>query len=278
MSGFTKLFSSIVTSTVWCEDYPTRLVWIAMLATADSNGVVTATIPGFARIAGVSTDEMRKAFTTLTSPDPESRSKELDGRRIIVLDNGDWQLVNYAKYRAARDQDVRRLQNREAQARYRENHVSKSKQTSADVIKVSHGQPRSAQEEVEVEVDGEAETKTQKSKKSKSCVQDTPRPPTFTPPTPDQIAAYCLEHNISIDRQRFIDHYTANGWKVGRNPMRDWEAAIRNWYRNDKTNSTGGIHATIRPQQPIGRSETNAKFAEIDASAPMLNLQNADGV
>lgn len=58
----------------------------------------------------------------------------------------------------------------------------------------------------------------------------------FTPPTPEQLSDYCIEAGISIDRDRFLDHYAANGWKVGgRAPMRDWRAAVRNWAKNDSS-------------------------------------------
>lgn len=55
----------------------------------------------------------------------------------------------------------------------------------------------------------------------------------FSPPTLEEVRAYCLEKNINVDPERFIDHYTSNGWKVGRNPMKDWKAAVRNWGRSD---------------------------------------------
>ena len=54
----------------------------------------------------------------------------------------------------------------------------------------------------------------------------------FTPPTKEEIAAYCLEKDLHIDVDYFIDYYTANGWKVGKNPMKDWKATVRTWERN----------------------------------------------
>lgn len=57
----------------------------------------------------------------------------------------------------------------------------------------------------------------------------------FAPPTFEEVKAYCSERNNSVDAQRFIDYYTSNGWKVGKNPMKDWKAAVRNWERADKT-------------------------------------------
>lgn len=54
----------------------------------------------------------------------------------------------------------------------------------------------------------------------------------FIPPTLDEVVAYCLERNNQVDAHKFIDYYTANGWRVGRNKMIDWKAAIRTWERN----------------------------------------------
>ena len=64
------------------------------------------------------------------------------------------------------------------------------------------------------------------------------RAPRFTPPTLENVKAYCQERCNNVDAQRFVDHYTANGWKVGKNPMKDWKAAVRTWEkRNDSPKS-----------------------------------------
>lgn len=55
----------------------------------------------------------------------------------------------------------------------------------------------------------------------------------FKKPTVDEVAQYCQERKNSVNPQHFIDHYEANGWKVGKNPMKDWRAAVRTWERND---------------------------------------------
>lgn len=54
----------------------------------------------------------------------------------------------------------------------------------------------------------------------------------FTPPTLEEVQAYCIERNNNVDPQRFIDYYTSNGWQVGKNKMKDWRAAVRTWERN----------------------------------------------
>lgn len=63
---------------------------------------------------------------------------------------------------------------------------------------------------------------------------------TFQKPTLEEVAAYCQERGNNIDPQAWVDYYTANGWKVGKNPMKDWKAAVRTWERNDIPNSGNG--------------------------------------
>ena len=96
--GFTKLFSSIIFSSVWSEDDRTRIVWITMLALADADGFVCAALPGIANSARVPLEETAKAIKRLEAPDPHSRSSDHDGRRIEKIDGG-WLVLNYRMYR-----------------------------------------------------------------------------------------------------------------------------------------------------------------------------------
>ena len=61
----------------------------------------------------------------------------------------------------------------------------------------------------------------------------TPKPPSgakrFSPPSFDDVKSYCQERGNGVDPQAFVDWYTSNGWKVGKNPMKDWKAAVRTW-------------------------------------------------
>lgn len=72
----------------------------------------------------------------------------------------------------------------------------------------------------------------------------------FRPPKLEDVEAYCRERGNGVDPQHFIDYYTSNGWRVGRNPMKDWKAAVRTWERKD---------AASRKPEKI----TNNIFAEI---------------
>ncbi len=119
MTGYTKLFNSILASTIWREDDKTRLVWITLLALTDTNGVVEASLPGLADLARVSLEDCERALENLHKPDKYSRSKDHDGRRIETIDGG-WLVLNRAKYRDKMSADDKRERDRNRQRRHRQ--------------------------------------------------------------------------------------------------------------------------------------------------------------
>ena len=173
VAGFTKLFSTIVDSTVWREEMHVKVVWITMLAKANRNGDVLASVPGLADAARVSLDQCVEALARLSAPDTWSRTKEHEGRRIVEVDGG-WRLLNYPKYRELRDADERRIQTREAVRRYR----AKEKANPITVSTSKHGKPRKAQAEAEAEAEADQD-RTDRHKKRLAfgghCLQLTPR-------------------------------------------------------------------------------------------------------
>lgn len=71
----------------------------------------------------------------------------------------------------------------------------------------------------------------------------------FTPPTVDDVNAYCRERGIEIDAQRFVDFYASKGWRVGSSPMKDWKAAVRNWAARDRSEGKQKQSAALNYQQ-----------------------------
>ena len=65
--------------------------------------------------------------------------------------------------------------------------------------------------------------------KSKS---DKPTRTRFTPPSLEEVQAYCQDRQNGVNAEKWYNYYTANGWKVGKNPMMDWKAAVRTWEQN----------------------------------------------
>ena len=61
----------------------------------------------------------------------------------------------------------------------------------------------------------------------------------FSPPTILEVQNYCSERENSVDPSKFIDYYTSVGWKVGKNAMKDWRAAIRTWEKTQNNNNNG---------------------------------------
>ena len=105
--GYTKLFSSIIHSTIWQESKDTKILWVTMLAMANKRGEVMASVPGLAKAAGLTIAETQAYIVQLTSADEFSRTKDYDGRRIEEIDGG-WKILNHAKYREKMSADQER--------------------------------------------------------------------------------------------------------------------------------------------------------------------------
>ncbi len=84
------------------------------------------------------------------------------------------------------------------------------------------------------ENDFQEETTTQE-KQNKTETEKNNR---FTKPTVEQIKKYCDERKNSVNPQYFFDYYESKGWLVGKTPMKNWQAAIRTWERNENTRKT----------------------------------------
>ena len=101
---------------------------------------------------------------------------------------------------------------------------------------------RSPEIEIEIELDKDIEKDN----------KETPdKPARFTKPTLDELSAYCKERGNKIDPQKWLAHYEANGWKVGRNSMKDWKAAVRTWEHNNysSTQSSGYSKPELKVNQ-----------------------------
>lgn len=117
---YSKLFNTLPDSTIWAEPNPTRICWITMLAMADQFGRVHSSIPGLANRARITMDETETALATFLAPDKYSRTKDNDGRRVAVLeDGGGWRLLNYAKFRDLQDEERQRERTAERVRRHR---------------------------------------------------------------------------------------------------------------------------------------------------------------
>lgn len=86
----------------------------------------------------------------------------------------------------------------------------------------------------------------------------------FVKPTEDEVAAYCKERGNTIDAAAFVAFYDSNGWKVGKNPMKDWKAAIRTWEQKRKQEFTS---SQPKKQEP-NRRPIQANVAPVPELSP----------
>jgi len=155
-------------------------------------------------------------------------------RRLCEVDllTTDWQPVAW---------DRRQYDHDNASERTRRWRERKQKQELAGGDGIGDVTVTSQERSVTVTVtSSETETDTEKTP-SESCARAREK---FKPPTPDDVRRYCLETGHHIDAERFIDHYTANGWRVGKVPMKSWQHAVAGWWRRDQEKPTARASST----------------------------------
>jgi len=138
MSGYTKLFSSILASSIWNESDVVRIVWVTMLAMSDKTGRVDASVGGIAHQARKSREETENALSVLMSPDSDSKNSKHDGRRIEQIDSGGYIILNYTIYRDGLSDDPETVGSRERMRKYREkrNSDATSRNSGVGVVDV----------------------------------------------------------------------------------------------------------------------------------------------
>ena len=90
-------------------------------------------------------------------------------------------------------------------------------------------------------------------------IQESARVPRFTPPTVDEVATYCRERGNTVDAERFVDFYASKGWKIGKEPMKDWKAAVRTWEKREAEDTTAKPKKAAKAPQSFDTDEFFAK-------------------
>ena len=92
---------------------------------------------------------------------------------------------------------------------------------------------------------------------------DKPRTARFRAPSVEEVAAYCRERRNNVDPQKFVDYYTSNGWRVGKNPMKDWKAAVRTWEKSESGYQRSGAKKSRRTAiSSIDESDLRSVFGD----------------
>ena len=119
--------------------------------------------------------------------------------------------------------------------------------------------------EIEIELEKDIEIEKEIHSSAKSTTTKRKR---FEKPTISDVEQYCIERNNNVDPQHFVDYYESNGWKVGKNSMKDWKAAVRTWERNGynqstklKSSKTDAMNVVKELMEEYEQSATDSKSA-----------------
>ena len=157
---YAKLFSSMYDGTLaMCGPWEALVTFQQMLILSDSRGYIDMTPDAIARRTTIPIDIIAKGISVLEAPDPDSRTPDEEGRRIVRLDSHrswGWRIVNHEKFRQIRTSDDRR----EYMKNYQQERRRKQVSTSVNTRKLS--QPKTPISEAEAEAEAEVVDKFKK--------------------------------------------------------------------------------------------------------------------
>ena len=185
---------------------------------------------------------------------------------IEVLENGAIYMLDIQNFigKGSTEADRQRLYDRRISEERKQNKLTQSRNLK-EICKKS-----TPEIEIELEKDIEIEKEIHSSAKS-----TTTKRKRFEKPTLSEIKEYCIERNNNVDAQHFYDHYESNGWKVGKNSMKDWKAAVRTWEKNNynkpaKSNKQNAIDVVNKLMREYGGEDeqsTTDSESTIDVTA-----------
>ena len=149
---------------------------------------------------------------------------------IEILENGAIYMLDIQNFigKGSTEADRQRLYDRRISEERKQKKLTQSRNLE-EILEKS-----TPEIEIELEKDIEIEKEIHSSAKS-----TTTKRKRFEKPTLSEIKQYCIERNNNVNAEQFFDYYESNGWKVGKNSMKDWKAAVRTWERSEyrKSNS-----------------------------------------
>ena len=178
---------------------------------------------------------------------------------IEVLENGAIYMLDIQNFigKGSTEADRQRLYDRRISEERKQNKLTQSRNLE-EICKKS-----TPEIEIEIELEKDIEIEKEIHSSAKSTTTKRKR---FVKPTISDIEQYCSEKNISINAQQFIDYYESNGWKVGRNSMKDWQATVRRWASNNygkKKNSKDNAINVVKEVMEEYRNEQQGNDSSI---------------
>ena len=211
-TGFIKFYRSIL-DWEWYSDTNTMRIFIHCLLKANyqdkkwqgitiQRGSFITSLENLAFETGLSVMQVRTALKKLNVTN-EITSQSTSRNTLITVNN-------YDKYQADNTPDNKQITN--------EQQTDNKQITTTNKYKnIRNKEYIDNSNTTNIIVDEKQQTKTKK----------------FIKPTIEEIKSYCTERNNGIDANFFYDYYESKGWQIGKNPMKDWKAAVRTWERKN---------------------------------------------
>ena len=183
---------------------------------------------------------------------------------IDVLENGAIYMLDIQNFigKGSTEADRQRLYDRRISEERKQKKLTQSRNLE-EICKKS-----TPEIEIELEKDIEIEKEIHSSAKS-----TTTKRKRFEKPTLSEIEQYCIERKNNVNAEHFFDYYESNGWKVGKNSMKDWKAAVRTWERseyrkpNSKKNSKeDAINVVNNLMNKLGGVDTEQPTTDIEST------------
>jgi predicted phage replisome organizer len=197
------------------------LIWVMLLTMAgrcNANGMIflTENIPYTPKMLA---DELDFEEGTV-----RLALEALERFSMIVTDGNHFAIAGWEEHQNVEGMEKIRESKRLAQARWRAKQKTVDSTVDSTRYLVDHAEEdidKDKERDIEEENIGDAKPPRKR----------------FTPPTLEEVDKYCWERGNQVDPNRFIDYYTANGWMVGKNKMKDWKAAVRTWEKSSPKNT-----------------------------------------
>lgn len=144
---------------------------------------------------------------------------------IEILENGAIYMLDIQNFigKGSTEADRQRLYDRRISDERKQKKLTQSRNLEEILEKSTPEIELEIEKKIEKEIDSSAKSTTTKRKR-------------FEKPTLSEIEQYCIERNNNVNAEQFYDYYESNGWKVGKNSMKDWKAAVRTWERSEYRN------------------------------------------
>ena len=128
----------------------------------------------------------------------------------------------------------------------------------ADACERINGNAKNANAQNAMHIDTDTVTDTDTVIEKESVKRKTTRT-AFAPPTITDVQNYADSKGYKLDAERFVDYYSSKGWTVGKSPMKDWRAAVRNWAKNDRASPAKNTFTNFEH-----RSDNASKYAALE--------------